>query len=340
MQIGKYLRQQHLGNGAFGDVFLANDIALGTIKAIKIIGVKNPNEFMDKLEEAQILHKCKHKHIVTVNEAGIYEVEGEQKVIIDMEYLPRGSFERAIKDYSVSIQDSINYTINCLLALEHAHNQGILHRDIKPANILLCDYGAKLSDFGLATVLENGAISSPQKYAYTTHLAPEYFFEKEATTLTDIYAMGITLFRACNYMINNWSLAIQNVPNVDDILMKGKLLDAIGYYDFIPSKVKRIIKKACSANPNTRYKSAFEMRQALEKLRPQINWYIKNQNSWQGAFRQTGKNFTAILIEKPSNFQVEIKQNNRRISSDCKVFSSFIEAEKYLHSYVADTMFV
>ena len=338
MQIGKYLIQEHLGNGAFGDVFLANDIALGTIKAIKIIGVKNPNEFMDKLEEAQILHKCKHKHIVKVNEAGIYEVSGEQKVIIDMEYLLKGSFERAIKDYSISIQDSIYYTINCLLALEHAHTQGILHRDIKPANILLCDYGAKLSDFGLATVLGEREFGSPQ--GYTTHLAPEVFTTHETTEQTDIYAMGITLFRACNYIIDNWMSEIQNVPNAKEKLIKGKLLDAIGYQDFIPSKVKKIIKKACSANPNTRYKSAFEMRQALERLRPQINWYIKNQNSWQGECRQTGKNFTAILIEKPSNFQVEIKQNNRRISSDCKVFSSFIEAEKYLHSYVADTMFV
>jgi len=338
MQIGKYLIQEHLGNGAFGDVFLANDIALGTIKAIKIIGVKNPNEFMDKLEEAQILHKCKHKHIVKVNEAGIYEVSGEQKVIIDMEYLLKGSFERAIKDYSISIQDSIYYTINCLLALEHAHTQGILHRDIKPANILLCDYGAKLSDFGLATVLGEREFGSPQ--GYTTHLAPEVFTTHETTEQTDIYAMGITLFRACNYMIDNWMLEIQNVPNANDKLMKGKLLDAIGYQDFIPPKVKKIIKKACSANPNTRYKSAFEMGQALERLRPQINWYIINQNSWQGECRQTGNFFTAILIDKASNFQVEIKQNNRRISSDCKVFSSFIEAEKYLNSYVADTMFV
>ena len=338
MQIGKYLIQQHLGNGAFGDVYLAKDTALDTIKAIKIIDVPNPNEFKKNLEEAQILHKCEHKHIVKVNEADIYEIKGKAKVIIDMEYLPKGLFEGAIKNYSLSIQDSIYYTINCLLALEHAHNHGILHRDIKPANILLCDYGAKLSDFGLATALGERKFGSPQ--GYTTHLAPEVFTTHKTTEQTDIYAMGITLFRACNYMIDNWSLAIQNVPNVDDKLRKGKLLDAIGYQDFIPPKVKKIIKKACSANPNTRYKSAFEMGQTLERLRPQINWYIINQNSWQGECKQTNKKFSAMIIVKRNTFQVEIKQNNRRISFKCQVFSSFVEAENYLHNYIADTMFV
>lgn len=338
MQIGKYLLQRYLGNGAFGDVHLANDIALNTIKAIKIIDVENPDEFMDKLEEAQILHKCKHKHIVIVNEAGIYEVEGEPKVIIDMEYLEKGSFEQAIKNYSISIQDSISYTINCLLALEHAHNQGILHRDIKPANILLCDYGAKLSDFGLATVLGEKEFGSPR--GYKTHLAPEVFTTHETTELTDIYAMGITLFRACNYMIDNWMLAIRSVQNADDKLIKGKLLEAIGYQDFIPSNIKKIIKKASSSNLNKRYKSAFEMRQALERLRPRINWYILNKNSWEGICKQTNKTFIAILIKKRDTFQVEIKQNGRRITFDCRNFHSLVEAENYLNNYISKTMFL
>ena len=338
MQIGKYLLEKYLGNGAFGDVYLAEDVALNTIKAIKIIDIENPNEFMQKLEEAQILYKCKHKHIVTVNEAGIYEVDGKQKVIIDMEYLNKGSFEEAIKNYAISIQDSISYTINCLLALEHAHNQGILHRDIKPANILLCDYGAKLSDFGLATVLGEREFGSPQ--GYTTHLAPEVFTTHETTELTDIYAMGITLFRACNYMIDNWKLTIQNIQNVDNKRMKGMLLDTIGYQTFIPSKVKKIIKKASSSNPNTRYKSAFEMRQALERLRPRINWYIINQNHWQGICKQTNKKFEAIIINKRNTFQVDVKQNSRRITSDCRSFPSPIDAKNYLNSYIAETMFV
>ncbi len=332
MQIGKYVLQRYLGNGAFGDVHLANDIALNTTKAIKIIDVENPDEFMEKLEEAQILHKCKHKHIVTVNEAGIYEVEGKPKVIIDMEYLNKGSLEEAMKNYSISIQDSIAYTINCLLALEHAHNQGILHRDIKPANILLCNYGAKLSDFGLATVLGEREAGSPR--GYNTHLAPEYFTTKETTVLTDIYAMGITLFRACNY-INNWGEITQHTPNIN-----GKLLDDIGYKTFIPSNLKRIIKKACSPNINTRYKSAFEMRQVLERLRPRINWYIVDQTNWEGTCKQTGKNFTAMVINQRNSFQVKIKQNARRVSFDCKSFSSFPEAENYLNSYIANSMFV
>lgn len=86
-----------------------------------------------------------HKNIVRVNEANVFQINSSPHVVIDMEYLSRGSFEDAIESNSVSIHSALRFIIDCLFALEHAHINGVLHRDVKPANIMLCDFGAKLS---------------------------------------------------------------------------------------------------------------------------------------------------------------------------------------------------
>ena len=334
-QVDKYEIQKHLGKGAFGDIYLAQDKALDAVKAIKVLGVPDPTKFMKTLEEAQILHKCKHKHIVEVNEANIYEINGESKVVIDMEYLPDGCFEDQIINCSASIHDSVGYVIDCLFALEHAHIQGVLHRDIKPANIMLCSYGAKLSDFGLATVLGAKQIGSPK--GYTTHLAPEYFKNQSTTELTDIYAMGVTLFRACNH-IADWMAVIHTIPNPKQKIIKGKLIAAIGYEPFVPAKLKRIINKACAINPVQRYQSAAEMRQALEKIQFLIDWRKHEEILWEGSCKKTKQKFIASITSGRTKHKVDIKRNNRRLPDFCSNFSCPDEAQEYMYQHISETM--
>ncbi|GBC61591.1 serine/threonine protein kinase [Desulfonema ishimotonii] len=335
-QIGKYQLIKHLGNGAFGDVFLAHDHALNTQKAIKILNAPDANDVMKKLEEAQILHKCMHKNIVHINEANVFEINSSRNVVIDMEYLPRGSFENAIKHNMVSIHSTLRLIIDCLFALEHAHINGILHRDVKPANILLCDFGAKLSDFGLATVLGLHAAGSPE--GYITHLPPEFFIHRQTTALTDIFAVGITLFRACNY-ISDWDGAIRMLSDPDKLIGSGRLISSLGYAPFIPQKLKRIINLACSVDPIKRYQRASEFRHALERLSPQIDWTPANQNFFQGMCVNTGASFSIALIPTRKTFKVEIKKNNRRQGSLCRSFDDLNRANKYFYQHISSTLF-
>lgn len=335
-QIEKYELIRHLGNGAFGDVYLAHDHALNTQKAIKILNAPDANDAIKKLEEAQILHKCKHKNIVHINEANIYNINSSPHVIIDMEYLPRGSFEDAIESNSISIHTTLRLIVDCLFALEHAHINGILHRDVKPANIMLCDFGAKLSDFGLATVLGLQAAGSPR--GYTTHLPPEYFVNRYTTELTDIFAVGVTLFRACNY-ISDWNSAIRKFPDPIALIHSGQLVNSLGFAPFIPLKLKRVINKACASEPSQRYQSASEFRQAIGRLSPNIDWVPTGQGSFEGVCTATNASFSIALVPTRSSFNVEVKRNNRKQRNECQSFDSFDAASKYLFNYVSSSLF-
>jgi len=172
--IDKYQIIHSLGSGSFGSVFRVHDRALNAEKAIKILDVTDPTQFIVSLEEAHILNGCRHKHIVTINEANVFDVLGQARVILDLEYISLGSLQGALESRWVSIQEAVECIRCALLGLEHAHGLGILHRDIKPGNILLGATGAKLSDFGLATT---GAVVAPVGSAqgYVTHLPPEFF---------------------------------------------------------------------------------------------------------------------------------------------------------------------
>lgn len=336
-QVGKYLLQKHLGNGAFGDVYLAHDLALDAQKAIKILNAPNTGDVMKKLEEAQILHKCMHKNIVRINEANVFDIKSVPHVVIDMEYLPHGSFEDVISNNSVSIHVTIRYIIDSLFALEHAHINGILHRDVKPANIMLCDIGAKLSDFGLATVLGLQSAGSPQ--GYTTHLPPEYFANRQTTELTDIFAVGVTLFRACNY-ISDWDGAIRRFSDPMALIHSGQLVSSIGYSSFIPLKLKRVINKSCASNSAQRYQSASEFRQALERLSPQIDWIPIGVDCFNGTCSRSGASFSISLTSTRTSFNVDIKKNGRKQGALCKSFNDIDEANKYLFNHVSSTLFL
>lgn len=336
-EIGKYELLRHLGNGVFGEVYLAHDRALDAVKAIKILNAPNAHEVKKKLEEAQILHKCRHKNIVHINEANIFEIDTIPYIVIDMEYLPLGSFEDAISKGSVSIHTSIRAIIDCLFALEHAHINGVLHRDIKPANIMLCDYGAKLSDFGLATVLGVGAAGSPR--GYTTHLPPEYFLTGCTTELTDIFAVGITLFRAGNY-IGDWDSAVRQFADPMGMIRAGTLAPSMGYAPFIPLKLKKIINKSISSAAHQRYQSAAEFRQALDRLRPGIDWIPMAHGAFGGRCCSTDVQYQIELSSTRSSFNVDLKKNNRRQSAYCATFDDIGLAHQHLLNHVSSTLFI
>jgi len=329
--INKYQVIRPLGAGNFGQVFHVFDRALGTEKAIKVLLTTDPSKFMQNLQEAQILNKCQHKHIVTINEANIFPVNGSQRVVLDLEYIAEGSLEAALASRWVSLGESIRYIRGALHGLEHAHAQGFLHRDVKPGNILLSPKIPKLSDFGLATDAGLSLIGSAK--GYRPHLPPEYYSSACTTEQTDVFAVGITLFRALSN-IADWRAVISAVPNLPQHLQAGTLIQRLGFEDFIPESLRRIVRKACNPDPTKRFPSAHAFGQRLDALRFNVDWIRLADNEWEGSCANSKLHRCVANLAKR---EVIVYVKGRRVKAQCKTCASLAETVAHMNAYVATT---
>ncbi|MBC8484964.1 MAG: serine/threonine protein kinase [Bacteroidetes bacterium] len=321
--IGKYEREEYLGGGHFGDVYKATDRALNVPRALKIIKSSNPNKLIAKLNEARFLEVCKHKHVVEVKEADIKKINGKVSVIIATELLQNGSALDLLKKDFISIKRALKIVCDALFGLEHIHNSGFLHCDIKPGNILFDDkWESKLSDFGLAINMKLGTAPSQ---VYTLHMPPE----SQYSVKSDIYSMGVTLYRLINNISDFNSLAPKDVKTQ---IKKGNFPDRENYKSYVPTK---IINKAINTDPNKRYDTSAKFRQALEKLPFSIDWYKKSKSYWIGIMN--GRKYEIRIEEYKKNWSVEMFRNRRRIQNLCKYkFSNSHIANLYSEKLVSE----
>lgn len=105
--------------------------------------------------------------------------------------------ERRRKSGPLTLQEAIRILAQLAPAIDEAHAQGILHRDIKPRNILLDDAGnAYLSDFGIARLMGQDGQTQTMTFIGTPEfMAPEQINQTALSSQTDIYQLGVTLFK-------------------------------------------------------------------------------------------------------------------------------------------------
>lgn len=313
--------RRRLGAGYFGEVWHAIDTGLGCEVALKCIPpdkVINQNNFS---QEAQILKTSEHPNIVRVNDTGKL---GDGRIYVSMDYLPNGSLEDEARGAPVALSRAKKLMIDVLRGLGHAHNQEIIHRDIKPANILIGNAGEGiLSDFGLALIdIQNLNLSQLKQYEYFLHVAPEVRRIQDYTTLSDIYACGVTLYR----LVNGDSNLPQVSPDQAQLMARrGEFPPRDGYRDFIPQGLKRLINRAIKLDPASRYQSAEEMRHALEHQELFVDWSESGQQSrvvWEG-IDANSSHYELIKSRQPNGkWKIETRKSAsqpsmRRIGKYC-----------------------
>lgn len=329
--IGKYKIIKRLGGGSFGVVYLAHDVAMARETAIKVLKTSDPSEFMSKLKEAQILDKCRHKHIVQINDANVYDFNGSRYLVLDLEPLPDGSLESEIEKRWISIKETCA-RVSCMLAgLEYAHSNGYLHRDVKPANVLIAGEVTKLSDFGLAT---DSACLLGSDQGYLAHCPPEFYTTNTTSVLSDVFASGVTMFRVINN-ICDWGKTLSGLKNTENYIQNGTLIKRIGCEPFVPEKIRRIINKACSAESSKRYQSAQEMKRSLDALRFNIDWIRFDIDSWVGT--QDGDEYGITLVRKRKYVEIVCKKKSRRFNALCATASTIESARIEAAQIVATT---
>jgi len=312
--------RKRLGSGHFGEVWHAIDNGLGCEIALKCIPQDKIINSANLHQEAQALKASEHANIVRVTETGTL---ADGRVYVSMEYLPRGSVEDEASGALLGLPRAKQLMVDVLRGLAHAHCQGIVHRDIKPANIMIGNSGeGKLSDFGLA-VPDIASVDASQfkQYQYRLHLAPEVRKMTDYTTVSDIYACGVTLYRLVN---GDTYLPSIDLAEATRLAQRGEFPPRDHYRDFIPTSLRRLINKALSVDPNERYQSADDMRHALEQQSLLVAWTekkIRGGTMWEGASVH-GKEYTMSLTQSvDSKWSIEYKTGAggklRRRSVDC-----------------------
>jgi len=179
-----------------GLVFRATHEWNGNVVAVKVLKreLSEDDTFKRRFrQEVRASGEIRNRHLVPIVEAG--ESDGRQYLVVG--YVEGGTLEDRLKAQGQLPVDETVRVAECLAdGLEALHAAGVVHRDIKSSNILLdADGTAMLTDFGLAKGRAYTVLTRPGHVVGTLdYLAPELIKGKPATALTDIYALGCTVF--------------------------------------------------------------------------------------------------------------------------------------------------
>jgi serine/threonine protein kinase len=309
-RIYKYCLISQLDSGNFGQVWLANDITVDRMLAVKILD-SSMVSIAEQLIEAQIGNQLDHSNLVKVLYADIISFRGDKIVIIAMEYFDNGSIIHKMSNKGfITIHNAVRYLIDVLKGLEYLHGKNILHGDIKPKNILIgsTDEGV-LTDYGISCSAPD-LIPVPSKNAYTQHIAPETRQYNQISVQTDIYQIGMTAFRLLNgNLILKQILEKVGRDEYYNLVIRGKVIKSENYLPFIPRNLKTVINKATHVNPSKRYQSALEMRRALEHLKYHGYWTSDSIGNFKGI---NGKYTycTKIIQKKDGNYDFFVAKQN------------------------------
>lgn len=312
--------KERLGTGHFGEVWRVVDTGLNATRALKLIPpdkVWNPDNIF---HEAQILKQAEHPNVVKVEETGTM---ADGKIYIAMEYLPKGSLEDEAKGAYVPLTRAQRIMVDALRGLQHAHDRGLLHRDIKPSNILVgSNTEGKLSDFGLAVPKGvNLKALGAKDYAYILHLAPEIHSGGKYSVLSDIYAVGVTLYR-----LINGDMYLPTIPQGDirQACLDGTYPNRTNYREFIPRPFRILVNQAMDVNPFRRFATAEDMRHSLEQVLICMNWSeqtLSNGTRWADGW--DNKCYEVVRTrDSRGKWSIETKKGSskqtlRRVSSLC-----------------------
>ncbi|MFN7724625.1 MAG: protein kinase domain-containing protein [Rubrivivax sp.] len=204
--VGAYRLSHEIGRGGMGSVWLAHrtDGRFEGEVAIKFLslGWFSPAAAQRFAREGHIMARLAHPHIARLLDAGHLGPRGHHQPYLVLEHVAGEPLDTYCARVQPALPDLLRLFLQVLDAVAHAHNRLILHRDFKPSNILVTAQGqAKLLDFGIAKLLDSaqadGAELTQQVgQAFTLpYAAPEQLQGEDVTTATDVYALGVLLYR-------------------------------------------------------------------------------------------------------------------------------------------------
>ncbi|WP_321380962.1 serine/threonine-protein kinase [Trichococcus shcherbakoviae] len=287
----KFTKIRDIGNqeGKNSNVFLAIDDQLGDELVIKQMEKEkfNSDEYFS---ESKMIYASKHPNIVDIQ----YASQDTENIYLAMPHYDKGSLNNLATGRLLTVREIVMYSLDLLSAVSYIHSKGLLHLDIKPTNILIDVSGkAVLTDFGLSRYMDENGIAD-QPTSYSLHREPECYLQIGRTNQSDIYQIGLTIYRLCNGVeVLNQQLISMEIGTMDKLaesIKNGEFPDRTFFLPHVPKKLQKVILKALEVDPKKRYDNTISMMNDLSVIDDNLDWiytgvagnpYTKSNNSYQ-----------------------------------------------------------
>ncbi len=249
---------QTIGEGGMANVYLAKDVIIDRLVAIKVLrgDLAGDEKFVRRFQrEALAASSLDHHNIVEMYDVG----EDHGTYYIVMEYIKGKTLKQLIKKRgALTLSECIDIMLQLTDGVNVAHSSYIIHRDLKPQNIMIQDNGEiKITDFGIAMALNNTQLTQTNSVMGSVHyLPPEQASGKGATVKSDIYSMGIMFYEL---LTGSLPFKGENAVEIAFKQIKDDMPSVRDTNPSIPQSVENIILKATAKNPKNRYNNAKEM---------------------------------------------------------------------------------
>ncbi|ONI37799.1 hypothetical protein AN639_09310 [Candidatus Epulonipiscium fishelsonii] len=263
----RYEILEKIGSGGMSFVYKAKCHKLRRFVAVKILKeeLSRDEEFVRKFKaEALAAASLSHPNIV-----GVLDVGNDQGFnYFVMEYIEGKTLKELIySEAPLSENQAINYIIQILSGLKHAHKKQIIHRDIKPQNILVTsDEILKVTDFGIARAMSSDGstiIANNNAIGSVHYFSPEQARGGYVNETSDLYACGIVLFEM---LTNNLPFEADSYISVALQHINEPIPKPSSFRNNINPELEQIILKVTNKKQDNRYQKASEMIADLQKL--------------------------------------------------------------------------
>ncbi len=266
-QLGRYIVERELGRGAVGVVYLGFDPAISRKVAIKTLDTSQfSSEQSENLKsrffrEAEAAGRLSHPNIVSIYDVG----EQGDLAYIAMDYVNGTALsDHTTEESLLPVGDVYHIIYDVALALDYAHKHQIVHRDIKPGNIMYSDspYQVKVTDFGIARLLDNSKTSTGEILGSPLYMAPEQLKGSKVDATADVFSLGVTFFQL---LTGSLPFKAENLASLTYEIIHTRHKNVRSVRKNLPASAARIVNQCLQKDPRDRYESAIELASIMKK---------------------------------------------------------------------------
>ncbi|MDX1487982.1 MAG: serine/threonine-protein kinase [Acidiferrobacterales bacterium] len=265
--LGRYEIDKELGKGAMGTVYMGRDPKINRVVAVKTMALSDEFEEAELTKvkerffrEAETAGRLSHPNIVTIYDAG----EEQDLAYIAMEYLQGKNLTEYVKSKGrLPLKFVLLLIARVADALDYAHKQDVVHRDIKPANIMYNekDDSVKVTDFGIARITASSRTKTGVILGTPSYMSPEQLAGKKVDGRSDLFSLGVTMYElvAAKQPFGGDTMAALMYQ-----IANAKHPDVMAACPDAPLCIGNIIDRLLQKNPDRRFQTGEELRQALD----------------------------------------------------------------------------